>query len=142
MAQPMSKEEYLAFLAEGTRTGKVATSSRDGNPHVVPVWFILDGETIVFMTGATSVKGRRLLKDPHVALCVDDERPPFSFVTVQGLADARDNPPEMLDWSIRIAKRYMGEALAIEFGKRNTVDGELLVRVTPTKVIAVKALAE
>ena len=138
----MSKDEYLAFLAEGTRTGKIATSSRTGSPHVVPIWFILDGETIVFMTGAKTVKGRRLLKDPHVALCVDDERPPFSFVMVLGVADARDNPPEMLEWSIRIAKRYMGEALAAEFGKRNAVDGELLVRVTPTKVIAVKALAE
>ena len=142
MAQPMSKDEYLAFLSQGTRTGKLATFRRDGRPHVVPVWFVLDGEILVFTTGAQTVKGRRILLDPRVALCVDDERPPFSFVTVEGLAEATDNPPEMLEWSTRIAGRYMGEALAETYGKRNAVDGELLVRVTPTKVIAIKALAD
>lgn len=142
MAEQMTKDEYLAFLAAGTRTGKLATAGRDGRPHVVPIWFVVDGDQLVFNTGKDTVKGRRILRDPRVALCVDDETPPFSFVMVEGLVEAQDNPPGMLAWSTRIAERYMGPALAETVGKRNAVDGELLVRLTPTKVIAVKGLAD
>lgn len=141
MAHTMSHEEYTQFLQEGTRTAKIATVHKDGRAHVVPVWFVLDGDTIVFMTGESSVKGRNLQRDPRVTICVDDEKPPYSFVMVEGTATTASNPPEMLEWSTRIARRYMGAEAAEAFGKRNAVDGELLVRVTPTKVIAVAALA-
>ena len=40
----MTPEEIRAFLSHGTRTAKVATSGPDGLPHVMPVWFALDGE--------------------------------------------------------------------------------------------------
>ncbi|TMD44650.1 MAG: PPOX class F420-dependent enzyme, partial [Chloroflexi bacterium] len=40
--------EQRAFLLEGTRTGKLATVRKDGRPHVVPIWFHLDGNTLVF----------------------------------------------------------------------------------------------
>jgi PPOX class probable F420-dependent enzyme len=142
MAHKMSHEEYITFLQEGTRTAKIATTHKDGRPHVVPVWFVLDGDTFVFMTGEGTVKGKNLRRDPRVTICVDDEAPPYSFVMVEGTATTAPNPPEMLAWSTRIARRYMGAEQAEVFGKRNAVDGELLVRVTPTKIIAVAALAE
>ena len=44
-------------------------------------------------------------------------------------------------WSTRIAGRYMGEELAEAYGKRNSVEGELLVRITPTKVVFMKGVA-
>lgn len=72
----MNPHEYRTFLQAGTRTLKLATTRRDGRPHVAPVWFLLDGDTIVFTTGADTVKGRDLRRDGRVALCVDDERPP------------------------------------------------------------------
>jgi len=54
----MTEQEWHAFVMDGTRTAKVATARKDGRPHVVPVWFVLDGEDIVFTTGASSVKGQ------------------------------------------------------------------------------------
>ena len=142
MARKMSHDEYIQFLQEGTRTAKIATTHKDGRPHVVPVWFVLDGDTIVFMTGADTVKGKNLQRDPRVTICVDDEAPPFSFVMVEGTATTAPNPPEMLEWSTRIARRYMGDEQAEAFGKRNALDGEMLVRLTPTKVIALAALSD
>ena len=142
MAEQMSREEYTSFLMEGTRTGKLATVGKDGRPHVVPIWFVLDGETIVFNTGTSTVKGRNIARDPRVSLCVDDQQPPFSFVLVEGTVETAPNPPEMLQWATRIAGRYMGSALAEQYGRRNAVDGELLVRLTPTKVIAIKNLTD
>jgi PPOX class probable F420-dependent enzyme len=132
----MSEEEWRAFVAEGTRTGKVATTRPDGRPHVAPVWFVLDGADLVFTTGRDTVKGRALTADPRVAICVDDERPPFSFVLIEGTATISEEPAALLDAATRLGARYMGADRAEEFGRRNAVPGELLIRVRPDKVIA------
>lgn len=138
----MTTDEYRAFLEEGTRTGKLATVRSDGRPHVVPIWFVLDGDTLVFTTGAETVKGRNMQRDPRVSICVDDETPPYAFVLVEGTAAMSDDLAEMLHWATRIGGRYMGANQAEAFGKRNAVEGELLVRVTPTKISAQKHIAD
>jgi nitroimidazol reductase NimA-like FMN-containing flavoprotein (pyridoxamine 5'-phosphate oxidase superfamily) len=58
----MTESVWREFLSAGTRTGKLATTRRDGRPHVVPIWFVLDGDDLVFMTGAATVKGRALAR--------------------------------------------------------------------------------
>ncbi|MFI0259724.1 PPOX class F420-dependent oxidoreductase [Streptomyces sp. NPDC017056] len=141
MGHKMSKDEWRSFLAEGTRTGKLSTVRADGSPHVAPVWFLLDGDDLVFNTGADTVKGRNIARDGRVALCVDDERPPFSFAVVEGRAEVSDDLAEVRGWATRIAARYMGEDRAEEYGARNGVPGELLVRVRIDKVVAVADLA-
>lgn len=124
------------------RTAKVAVVRADGSPHVVPVWIDLDGDDVVFMTGADTVKGRAIGRDGRVSLCVDDERPPFAFVTISGTATTSTDPQELLSWGTRIAARYMGGDRAEEYGRRNAVPGELLVRVTPTRVVGHPAVAD
>ena len=118
------------------RTAKLAVVRKDGSPHVAPVWVDLDGDTFVFMTAADTVKGKAILRDPRVSLCIDDERPPFAFVTVAGLATTSTDPDELLHWATRIAGRYMGEEQAEAYGRRNAVPPEMLVRITSTKVVA------
>ncbi len=126
--------ECRAFLAQGTRTGKLATVRTDGRPHVIPVWFELDGDTLVFTTGESSVKAANMRRDARVGLCVDDETPPFAYVQIEGIAQMSAEPAELLHWATRIGGRYMGAALAETYGKRNGMPGELLVRITPTKI--------
>jgi hypothetical protein len=139
----MTSEEWRAFLTEPARTAKLATVRADGRPHVAPIWFVLDGDTVVFTTGATTVKGRSILADPRVALCVDDDRPPFSFVLIEGRAEVVvDDPDALLLWATRLGARYMGADQAEAYGRRNAVPGELLVRVPPTRVVAHKNIAD
>ena len=142
MAQKMTDEEWRAFVSQGTRTGKLATTRADGSPHVAPIWFLLDGDDVVFTTHRETVKGRNLARDGRVALCVDDDRPPFHFVVLQGRARLSEDLDELRDWAARIGGRYMGEDRAEEFGARNGGPGELLVRVTVDKVLAQKAVAD
>jgi len=123
-------------LASPARTGKLAVVRADGSPHVAPVWTDLDGDEVVFMTSADTIKGKAILRDPRVSLCWDDERPPFSFVLVAGTASTSTDPDELLEWSTRIAGRYMGSDQAEAYGRRNAVPPEMVVRVTPTKVTA------
>ena len=127
-------EEQRHFLLEAIKTGKLATVRADGRPHVVPIWYHLDGDTIVFNTGNTSVKAANMRRDPRVMLCIDDDRPPFAFILIEGTATLSDDLETVKHWATRIGERYMGEDLAEAYGKRNGVEGELLVRVTPTKV--------
>ena len=138
----MTEAEWREFVCGGTRTGKLATTRRDGRPHVVPIWFVLDGQDLVFMTGRETVKGRALARTGIASVCVDDDRPPYSFVTVSGPAAISVDLEEMLPFSIRIAARYMGEQLAEQYGRRNAVDGELLVRLRADHVLAVRGVAD
>lgn len=142
----MTRQQWWDFLSEGAKTGKLAVTRADGSPHVMPIWFVLDSadgaDYVVFNTGERTVKGRALRRDPRFALCVDDERPPFSYVTVYGEAELSVDLAEMLPWSTRIGGRYMGEDAAEQFGKRNAVRGEMLVRGRITKVVAQGAIAD
>ena len=142
MATPMTETQWRAFLSEGTRTGKLATTRADGRPHVAPIWFLLDGDDLVFNTGTDTVKGRTLARDGRVALCVDDERPPYSFALVEGQATLSEDLDDIRRWATRIAARYVGQDRAEEYGARNGVPGELLVRIRIAKVTAVADLAD
>ena len=128
-------EEVITFLSDGTRTGMLGYVGADGRPLVAPVWFMVDGNQLVFTTHKQSAKGRALVRDPRVVMCVDDPHPPYSFVQVQGTASTGEDPGELLDATTRLGGRYMGADRAEEYGRRNAVPGELIVRITPTKVV-------
>jgi PPOX class probable F420-dependent enzyme len=137
----MLTAEQRAFLMEQVRTAKLATVRKDGRPHVVPIWFDLDGDTLVFTTGQTSIKAANIGRDPRVCLCVDDETPPFAYIMIEGTAIMTADRDALSHWAARIGGRYMGAELAEAYGKRNAVEGELLVRVTPARVVFEKDIA-
>ena len=132
----MSPAECRAFLLDRARTAILATTRADGRPHVAPVWFDLDGDDLVFTTWHATAKAANLRRDPRVSLCIDEETPPFAFVLIEGRATLADDRDELARWATRIAGRYMGAALAEAYGRRNAAPGELLVRVSPTRVVA------
>ena len=140
----MNDQEVRAFLsALPARTGKLATVRADGRPHVAPVWFDVDDDgSLVFNTGRATVKGRNLARDPRASICVDDQRPPFSFVVVEGVVEISDDLEEVRRWAARIGGRYMGSDRAEEYGARNGVAGELVVRLRPEHVVSSADLAD
>ena len=140
--QPMSEDERRDFLRAPVRPAVLSTARADGRPHAAPVWYELDGDAIVFTTGRSTIKGRNITRDPRVALCVQDESPPFAFVLVEGIAAVSEDPTELLRWATRIGGRYMGADHADEYGRRNAVPGELLVRVMPLHVASAKDVAD
>jgi PPOX class probable F420-dependent enzyme len=163
MARDLSADERREFLLEGTRTGKVATTRADGRPHVTTVWFTLDGPTvavassgfaatvgdaaiaadeILFTTHETSLKAKAIRRDPRVAMCVDDQQPPFTYVLVEGTATLSDDLAELRRVATAVGGRYMGADRAGEFGARNAVPGELVVRITPTHIVARADIAD
>jgi PPOX class probable F420-dependent enzyme len=153
----MSKKEIRKFLMQGTFTGKLSTVKKDGSSHIVPIWFVLDGgkkkkksatarrakdDDIIFTTNGTSVKAKNIQRDSRVSICVDDQIPPFSFVVVYGTAKIhRYKQRELFRFATKIAQRYMGREKAELYGRRNSTEGEVLVRMKPTRIIAEKDIA-
>lgn len=151
----MSKKEIRKFLMQGTFTGKLATVKKDGSSHIVPIWFVLDGgnksgggrrkeedDDIIFTTDGTSVKAKNIQRDNRVSICVDDQIPPFSFVIVYGTAKIHHcKQSELFRFATKIAQRYMGKENAELYGRRNSTEGEVLVRIKPTRIIAEKDIA-
>ena len=138
----MTDAEAFEFLANPVRPAMVATTRKNGHPHLAPVWYLVDDGTLLFTTGADTVKGKTLKRTGRAALCVQDDQPPFSFVTVEGTVTLSDDLDEVLRWATIIGGRYMGQDRAEEFGTRNGVPGELLVRLTPERIISARDLAD
>jgi PPOX class probable F420-dependent enzyme len=145
----MSKAEIGRFLMKGTFTGKLATIKEDGSSHVVPIWFVLEKKksrdrvgNIIFTTGSASVKANNIQRDNRISICIDDQIPPFSFVTIFGTAKIYPyKQKEVLKWATEIAERYMGKSNAEAYGRRNSEEGLVLVRIKPTRIIAEKDIA-
>lgn len=131
----------MAFLSEGTRTGKFATTKKDGRAHVTPIWFVVDGDDLVFNTWHTSAKARHLRRDPRASLVVDLQEPPYAYVMVEGTASLSDDLGETKRFATAIGGRYMGEDRADEYGERNGVEGELVVRLHIDRIIALADIA-
>jgi PPOX class probable F420-dependent enzyme len=145
----MSKAQIERFLMQGTFTGKLATVKKDGSSHVVPIWFVLDKSNskskvgdIIFTTGDTSVKANNIQRDNRVSICIDDQTRPFSFVTIFGTAKIHSyKQKEVFKWAKKIAERYMGKRNADAYGRRNSEEGSVLVRIKPTRILAEKNIA-
>lgn len=154
----MSKDELAGFLNQGTFTAKLATVKRDGSPHVVPLWFVLDDVgNIIFGTESSSVKGKNLQRNPRVSICVDYQKYPYSFVTIFGEAEpfkrypknpntenkkASEESNDFLHWMRRISARYGGSEKADRYARRNTTEGAILYRLKPYHVVSEKVIAD
>jgi PPOX class probable F420-dependent enzyme len=153
----MSKEEIEKFLMQGTFTGKLATTKKDGSSHVVPIWFVFDSnnndgrvsetekegyDDIIFTTSSGSAKARNIQRENRVSICVDDQTPPFSYVVIYGTGRIQHcEQTELFRFATKIAQRYVGKEVAELYGKRNSAEGEVLVRIKPIRVIAEKDIA-
>jgi PPOX class probable F420-dependent enzyme len=88
--------EQLAFLQE-QRLGHLATADDAGQPHVVPVCYVCDGQSLYIALDAKPKRVasqqlkrvRNILQNPHVALVVDrysEDWSRLAYVLIQGTA--------------------------------------------------------
>lgn len=136
----MTDNEWRSFVTAGTRLAHIALTRHDGRPHVTPICFVLDGDELAFALSPGSVKGKSLARDRRVALCVSDERQPYSFVTVEGEARVSAEPDQIRHIGAGIARRYYPSQLAEDLAESFVQEGFSAVRISITKVIAQSGL--
>jgi PPOX class probable F420-dependent enzyme len=132
----MTDTEWRSFLTAGTKLAHIALTRRDGRPHVTPICFVLDGDELAFALSPGSVKGQCLARDQRIALCVSDERQPYSFVTIEGAARLSAEPDHIKHIAALIANRYYPSQPAEAVAESFVQEGFTAVRISITNVIA------
>jgi PPOX class probable F420-dependent enzyme len=140
--RPMDDDQWVAFVRDVPRPAVLATVRADGRPHAAPIWIDVEDGAIWFNTGAGTVKGRNLARTGRATICVQDDRPPFSFVTVEGTVELLEDLELVRAWAARLGGRYMGADQAEAYGERNGVPGELVVKLTPVEVVSAFDVAD
>lgn len=132
----MTDTEWRSFVTEGTRLAQIALTRADGRPHLTPVCFVLDGDELAFALSPGSVKGKSLARDDRVAVCVSDERQPYSFVTLEGRARISAEPDLVKRVAAGIAERYYPAHPVEEFAESFVQGGFTAVHIGISAVIA------
>jgi PPOX class probable F420-dependent enzyme len=134
----MTNEQRDAFLA-APRIARVATVRPDGSPHVVPIWYEWDGETLRFDTPPDFRKGRNLLADPRLAVVIDITMGGLRYagVVMEGTARFVRDPEAAKAIAARVYRRYLGaEGLQSPTPQSMIEDSaHLIVELTPSKLL-------
>ena len=142
--RPLTQDEIADLLACDV-PGRLATIDKDGFPHVVPIWFVWDGNAFYMSSLPDRAHVRRLTRDPRASICVDiegDERDdgerPNRAVRAVGPAEVFvDDDGE---WTRRITEKYIrgpGRAKRIE---RRTSEERMVIRLQPVRMFAVASV--
>ncbi|SRR6266545_1111318 len=142
MPENMTVEQRRDFVAAGGRTAKIVSLRADGRPHAVPVWFVVDGDDIICTIKESSVKARNMARDPRVTVLVDDETPPYAFVSIDGTAEISADLEDLRRWAGAIGRRYLDDEEAVNgFVAYMTSPGSMVARIRPTHIVAMDKVA-
>jgi len=136
MSSTMSKEQREQFLAQ-VHVGIIAVTEEGRGPLAVPVWYLYEpGGEIFTWTGARSRKARLLEERGRFTFCVQDEEPPYRFVSVEGPVTAVI--PASVDELVRpLAVRYLGEEAADAYldsmGGEEGIAGDIKISMKPER---------
>ena len=140
MSTTMTREEREAFLT-GVHVGILSLNQEGRGPLAVPLWYAYEpGGNLQFVTERTSRKGKLLEEGRRISLCVQDEAPPYRYVSVEGPI-VRIEPSDAERHERPLAHRYLG----LEAGDRymqsatdDRVDGAtILIQMRPERWLTV-----
>lgn len=97
-------------LLEARLIANFATLNRDGSVHLVPLWYLWDGEAVLLPTSGATRKVRNLERDARATVMIDDSRGGFDLrgITLTGRA-AILRSGEAVALNRRIHLRYLTE---------------------------------
>ena len=121
-------DESTQALLDGRNFATVATVNPDGGPQTSVVWFMRDGDTVVFSALAGRRKVRNLARDPRISLTVFDLANPYHSVEIRGTAELAEDPGKSLPRTL--SQRYLGQDPPPEPDELTRV----IVRIRPEKI--------
>jgi nitroimidazol reductase NimA-like FMN-containing flavoprotein (pyridoxamine 5'-phosphate oxidase superfamily) len=123
----MTRDEREAFLA-GVHIGILAIDEPARGPLAMPIWYLCRDGAVEINIDGSSLKAALLRAAGRATLTVQDETPPYKYVSVEGpvevVAAASDN--------LEMASRYLGPELGKWYADTNpTTDDSVVVVLRP-----------
>ena len=126
----LTKEEVYQFF-NGRNLAFLSTSSKDGSPHLTPVWAEMVDDLILINTFETSAKNKHITNDKRIALSVVEQNNPFNMVSIKGRVIERttEGADEHLK---RLAKKYLGIG---KYYYRKPNHKRIIIKIRPEKIM-------
>lgn len=122
------REQYLADL----HVGVIAVERPGRAPLAVPIWYAYQpGGEVLLWTQADSLKHRLIRDAGRFAITVQDEQPPYRYVTAEGDVIAIEQAEE--SEARAIAVRYLGEQDGGQFADENLNAESIVIRMRPQR---------
>ena len=132
----MTPDEMRTFLDEG-RDLQVASINADGTPHLVTMWYLRDGEDLLFWTYAKSQKVVNVRRDPRATVLVatGEKYEELKGVSITGSTTVVDDLDEVLAFGEKVYEKYWGpiDNDLVRDGVRMMGAKRVVIRVTPVK---------
>jgi PPOX class probable F420-dependent enzyme len=129
-ATELDKKE-IQRLFQGRNLAFISTLSKDGSPHITPVWADMEGDLILINTFETSAKNKNITKDPRIAIAVVENNNPYNMVSIKGrvIEQTTEGADEHLK---KLAKRYLGIG---KYYYRKPNHRRIILKIKPEKVM-------
>jgi PPOX class probable F420-dependent enzyme len=129
-ATELTKEEVYR-LFNGRNLAFVSTLSKDGSPHVTPVWADIENDIILINTSEAAAKKRNISRDPRIAISVVEQYNPYNMVSIKGrvIEQTSDGADEHLH---KLAKKYLGIG---RYYYRRPKHRRVILKVKPEKIM-------
>jgi PPOX class probable F420-dependent enzyme len=124
-------KEDLHHLFQFRNLAFVATLSKDGSPHITPVWAEMIDDMILINTFVTSAKNKHISNDKRIAISIVEQNNPFNMVSIQGrvIEQTTEGADEHLK---RLAKKYLGIG---KYYYRKPKHKRTIIKIQPEKIM-------
>ena len=123
-------EGRVAEILDDRNFAQVATTGKDGAPHVTPVWIDHDGDNVLLNTAEGRAWPANARRTGKIAINVVNSENPYEYVSILGTVadDTTEGADEHID---KLAKKYLD---ADEYPYRNDAEQRVIIKVAPEKI--------
>jgi len=141
MAEKAISKKSISLFLERVLLCRLATVDVKGHPHVVPLWYGWDGESLWISAYSSTQKIRHIRQNPYISVVIDStiNHSDNQAVVLEGKAELICAPRDFLEEKfIWIYKRYLGEEGVLAKDPQEWIkDPEnLLIKLTPERVMS------
>jgi PPOX class probable F420-dependent enzyme len=124
-------KEQINQLFNGRNLAFVSTLSKDGSPHITPVWTDIENGMILINTSEAAVKRKNVARDPRIAISVVEQYNSYNMVSIKGrvIEQTFDGADEHLQ---KLAKKYLGIG---RYYYRRPKNRRIILKVKPEKIM-------
>jgi PPOX class probable F420-dependent enzyme len=124
-------KEDLARLFQSRNIAFISTLTKDGSPHITPVWAEMVEDLILINTFETSAKNKHIINDKRVAISIVEQNNPFNMVSIQGrvIEQTTEGADDHLK---KLARRYLGIG---KYYYRKPNHNRIIIKIQPEKVM-------